>query len=115
MIAAVVGYSAWALPLAGTRRIATAGGLIVGAGVGNVVSAVVWGAIPNPFAIDILAVAFNLADIAALTGLILLVAGTRRLAAPPPPPPRRSPPPPVRQTQPTTYEQWQWQRPEAQD
>jgi lipoprotein signal peptidase len=105
-IALIVGYGAYVLPLFGTPRVATAGGLIVGAGLGNVLSALIWGSVPNPFALGILSVAFNLADVAAVLGLILLVSGARRLSAPPPKPPPASPPPPVRQTQPTRHEDW---------
>jgi hypothetical protein len=106
VIALVVVLAGYALPLAGTRRIATAGGLMVGAGVGNLVSAFLWRrGVPNPFALPWPQVAFNLADAAAGAGFVLLVAGARRVSEPPPPPPRMSPPPPVRQTSPVRWKE----------
>jgi lipoprotein signal peptidase len=62
------------VPRVPSRALAVAGGVAAAGAFGNLVSALVWrGGIPNPIVVG--EVAFNVADLCAVTGAIALVLG----------------------------------------
>jgi len=66
---------AWAAALVAARSpaLAAAGGVVAGGALGNAVSLALWAGVPDPLVSDALGVAFNLADVAALAGGLVLV------------------------------------------
>jgi lipoprotein signal peptidase len=58
--------------------LSVAGGVAAAGALGNAVSAVVWGGVPNPIVAG--AVAFNVADVCAVAGALGLVAGAALFA-----------------------------------
>ena len=71
----LVAALAWAAALTAVRSplLALAGGVVAGGAAGNVLSLALWTGVPDPLASDALGLAFNLADVAALTGGLVLV------------------------------------------
>jgi lipoprotein signal peptidase len=69
----------WAGAVALTRSssIALAGGVVLGGAIGNLMSIALWPSLPGvPDPIIAVGVAFNIADVAVLAGLVLLLPGT---------------------------------------
>jgi lipoprotein signal peptidase len=67
------------VPRVPSRALAVAGGVAAAGAFGNLVSALAWrGGIPNPIVIG--EIAFNIADICAVTGAIALVLGAALFA-----------------------------------
>jgi hypothetical protein len=66
---------AWAAALVAARSplLALAGGVVAGGAAGNVLSLALWPGVPDPLSWDALGLAYNLADVAALAGGIVLV------------------------------------------
>jgi hypothetical protein len=66
---------AWAAVLVGVRSpiLALAGGAVAGGAAGNVLSLAFWPGVPDPLTSDALGLAFNVADVAALAGGLVLV------------------------------------------
>ena len=63
-----------AVPRVPSRPLAIAGGIAAAGAFGNLVSALVWrGGIPNPIVVG--EIAFNIADVCAVTGSVALVLG----------------------------------------
>ena len=78
VIVAISGTAIFVIPLARSRVIAIGAGLMVGGGIGNALSILVFPlGVPNPFVIshDDWAVAFNLADVCVGIGFVLMTAG----------------------------------------
>jgi hypothetical protein len=81
-VAAVSGLWAAAILLTRSASIALGGGIFLGGAAGNVASLALWPGvegIPNPLVAR--NVAFNLADMAVVLGLVLVLATTTRFAA----------------------------------
>ena len=66
---------AWAAALVAVRSplLALAGGVVAGGAAGNALSLALWPGVPDPLVSDTLGLAFNLADVAALAGGLVLV------------------------------------------
>jgi lipoprotein signal peptidase len=80
-VAAISALWAFAIMLTRSRSIALGGGIFVGGAAGNVVSLVLWPSVdgvPNPLLARELA--FNLADVAVVVGLALVVLGVAAFA-----------------------------------
>jgi hypothetical protein len=76
VMVAISAFGLLAFPRAGSRLIAAAGGLMVGGGLANVLSAFIFGrGVPNPFVVrgDVWAIAFNLADVCVALGFLILL------------------------------------------
>jgi lipoprotein signal peptidase len=72
--AALTGFLVVFVPRVPSRALAVAGGVAAAGAFGNLVSALAWrGGIPNPIVLG--EVAFNVADLCAVTGAIALVLG----------------------------------------
>jgi lipoprotein signal peptidase len=62
------------VPRVPSRALAVAGGIAAAGALGNLISAVAWrGGIPNPMVVG--DIAFNVADVCAVTGAVTLVVG----------------------------------------
>ena len=66
---------AWAAALVAVHSplLALAGGVVAGGAAGNGLSLALWPGVPDPLVSDALGLAFNLADVAALAGGLVLV------------------------------------------
>ncbi len=69
----------WLVPRVPSRPLAVAGGLAAAGAFGNLVSALAWrGGVPNPIMLG--DIAFNIADVCAVTGAVALVVGAALFA-----------------------------------
>jgi lipoprotein signal peptidase len=67
-------FLVWFVPRVPSRALAVAGGVAAAGAFGNLLSALAWrGGVPNPIVVG--EVAFNVADLCAVTGAIALVLG----------------------------------------
>ena len=69
----------WLVPRVPSRPLAVVGGIAVAGAFGNLVSALTWrGGVPNPIMLG--DIAFNIADVCAVTGAVALVVGAALFA-----------------------------------
>jgi len=83
VILAISGMAIYFVPLARSRSIAVGAGLMVGGGIGNALSIAIFPlGVPNPIVIsqDGWTIAFNLADVCAGIGFVLMIASVCGLA-----------------------------------
>jgi lipoprotein signal peptidase len=78
VFAALALLEAAAISLTGSRALAWAGGLLVGGSAGNLVSAAIWGGVPDPIAAS--GVYFSAGDVLIGAGVALLLPATAHFA-----------------------------------